>query len=50
MGALMSELRKRPTNDASVSLIADGKANKLYAQFGFEPVAPKSTGMAMWLR
>lgn len=50
MGALMRELRKRAGNDAYVSLIADGKANKLYAQFGFEPVAPKSTGMAMWLR
>ena len=50
MGALMSELRKRATTDAYVSLIADGKANKLYAQFGFEPVTPKSTGMAMWLR
>ena len=50
MAALMSELRKRATNDAYVSLIADGKAHRLYAQFGFEPVAPKSTGMAMWLR
>ena len=50
MGALMGELRKRATTDAYVSLIADGKANRLYAQFGFEPVAPKSTGMAMWLR
>ena len=50
MGALMNELRRRATTDAYVSLIADGKANRLYAQFGFEPVAPKSTGMAMWLR
>ena len=50
MGALMNELRKRAATDAYVSLIADGKANRLYAQFGFEPVAPKSTGMAMWLR
>jgi GNAT superfamily N-acetyltransferase len=50
MGALMGELRKRATTDAYVSLIADGKANRLYAQFGFEPVAPTSTGMAMWLR
>jgi len=31
-------------------LIADGKANRLYARFGFEPTAPKSIGMAMWLR
>ena len=50
MGALMNELRKRASSDAYVSLIADGKASRLYAQFGFEPVAPKSTGMAMWSR
>jgi hypothetical protein len=29
-----------------VSLIADGKANELYAQFGFAPTAPASVGMA----
>jgi hypothetical protein len=29
-----------------VSLIADGVANRLYAQYGFEPTAPKSIGMA----
>jgi len=50
MGALMSELRRRVPTDAYVSLIVDGKANRLYAQFGFKPVAPESTGMAMWLR
>ena len=50
MGSLMAELRKCATTDVYVSLIADGKASRLYAQFGFEPVAPKSTGMAMWLR
>ena len=50
MEALMAELRKRATADAYVSLIADGRASRLYAQFGFEPVAPKSAGMAMWLR
>ncbi len=31
---------------AYVSLIADGKANELYAQYDFKPVAPKSMGMA----
>jgi hypothetical protein len=29
-----------------VSLIADGKAHALYAQFGFAPTAPASIGMA----
>ncbi|MEG2805887.1 GNAT family N-acetyltransferase [Stenotrophomonas sp.] len=31
---------------AYVSLIADGDANRLYAQFGFQPTAPRSVGMA----
>ncbi|MGL1922693.1 MAG: GNAT family N-acetyltransferase [Hyphomicrobiales bacterium] len=31
---------------AYVSLIADGDAQYLYAQFGFKPVAPDSIGMA----
>ena len=30
-----------------VSLIADGPAKDLYAQFGFEPTAPASIGMAL---
>lgn len=29
-----------------VSLLADGQANKLYAQFGFRPTAPESIGMS----
>jgi len=29
-----------------VSLIADGKASELYAQYGFAPTAPASIGMA----
>jgi ribosomal protein S18 acetylase RimI-like enzyme len=29
-----------------VSLIADGNAQNLYAQFGFVPTAPRSVGMA----
>ncbi|MNK29307.1 Acetyltransferase (GNAT) family protein [compost metagenome] len=31
---------------AYVSLIADGQANRLYAQFGFQETAPRSVGMA----
>lgn len=30
-----------------ISLIADGQAHELYAQFGFLPTAPASIGMAM---
>ncbi|MDN0085028.1 hypothetical protein QU487_20175 [Crenobacter sp. SG2305] len=30
-----------------VSLIADGPAHALYAQFGFVPTAPASVGMAL---
>lgn len=35
---------------AYVSLIADGQANRLYAQFGFEETAPRSVGMAKIIR
>lgn len=34
---------------AYVSLIADGEASKLYAQYGFESVMPRSQGM-FWRR
>ncbi|TNC63900.1 GNAT family N-acetyltransferase [Rubellimicrobium roseum] len=50
MGALVAHLRARVPAEAYVSLIADGEAHRLYAQFGFEPVAPASIGMAQWLR
>ncbi|MBW4085293.1 GNAT family N-acetyltransferase [Paenibacillus sp. S150] len=30
---------------AYISLIADGEASRLYAQYGFEPVMPDSQGM-----
>ena len=33
---------------AYISLIADGPAKDLYAQFGFAPVMPKSIGMSRW--
>ena len=32
---------------AYVSLLADGEAHRLYAQFGFALTAPKSVGMAL---
>ena len=49
MTCLMRELRRIAPAEAYVSLIADGRANELYAQFGFEATAPASIGMAQWL-
>lgn len=50
MAALMAELDKRTVAEAYVSLIADGEARHLYAQYGFAPTAPASIGMAQWIR
>ncbi|MCT2557988.1 GNAT family N-acetyltransferase [Tsuneonella sp. YG55] len=47
---LLEALAARLSAPAYVSLIADGEANRLYAQFGFAPVAPHSQGMAQWLQ
>jgi hypothetical protein len=49
MQALTDALAERITAPAYVSLVADGDAQRLYAQYGFEPVAPRSIGMAQWL-
>ena len=49
VGALMDFLRRTAPATAHVTLIADGEAHRLYAQFGFEPVAPESMGMALHL-
>lgn len=46
VAALVDRLRTH-ARGAYVSLIADGEANRLYAQYGFEPTTPKSIGMAM---
>lgn len=46
MGALMDHLHAEAPAGAYVSLVADGDARHLYAKFGFEPVMPKSIGMA----
>lgn len=46
---LMRELRQRAPAEAYVSLIADGEAKQLYAQYGFRPTAPASIGMAQWI-
>ena len=44
--ALVAWLRANAPKSAYVSLIADGPAKDLYAQYGFEPVMPESIGMA----
>ncbi|WP_182086015.1 GNAT family N-acetyltransferase [Aureimonas sp. ME7] len=44
---LMDWLHAHAPESAYVSLIADGNARHLYAQFGFEPVMPASIGMAL---
>lgn len=49
MATLMSWLRDHAPVSAYVSLIADGKARHLYAQYGFKPTAPASIGMFLVL-
>lgn len=49
MTALVEHIHAKALPSAYVSLIADGDARHLYAQFGFEPVMPASIGMALWL-
>ena len=49
MTALMAHLRQRAPHTAYVSLIADGTARHLYAQYGFAETAPASVGMALQL-
>ena len=49
MATLMGELRRVAVAEAYVSLIADGNANELYAQYGFQPTGPASIGMAQWI-
>lgn len=50
MAALIDEVRRKLPAEAYLSLIADGQANRLYARFGFQPTAPQSIGMALWIQ
>jgi len=50
VAALVDWLRANAPKSAYVSLIADGPARDLYAQYGFEPVMPESIGMAFKIR
>ena len=47
MSEIMRYLAEHVPATGYVSLIADGQANALYAQFGFAPTAPKSIAMAL---
>ena len=47
MGEIAAWIASEVPESAYVSLIADGEAHALYAQFGFAPTAPRSIGMAM---
>lgn len=47
---LMDEIARRAPGDAYVSLMADAAGVALYERHGFINPAPRSTGMAMWLR
>jgi len=47
MKEIMKFIALSVPQSAYVSLIADGKAQDLYAQFGFKYTAPASVGMAI---
>lgn len=47
MRAIVAHLHETAPSGAYVSLIADGDAHHLYAQFGFAPTAPAAIGMAL---
>ncbi len=47
VAALVDHLRANAPASAYVSLIADGDAQHLYAEYGFAPVMPASIGMGM---
>lgn len=46
MREIVRYIEREVPESGYVSLIADGKADALYAQFGFAPTAPASIGMA----
>nr|WP_232730925.1 GNAT family N-acetyltransferase [Janthinobacterium sp. 64] len=47
MREIMQFIETEVPESAYVSLIADGQAQELYAQFGFRHTAPASVGMAL---
>ncbi|WP_223253522.1 GNAT family N-acetyltransferase [Chromobacterium amazonense] len=50
MAAISGYIEREAPASAYISLIADGDAKHLYAQFGFTPTAPRSEGMALFKR
>lgn len=50
VGKIVDHLKQSAPAGAHVSLIADGLAHHLYAQFGFKPTAPDSIGMAFTIK
>ena len=49
MSALVHHFEVHAPASAYISLIADGPAKDLYAQYGFRPVTPESIGMSRWV-
>lgn len=47
MGEIMKYIETNVPESGYVSLIADGEAHRLYAQFGFVHTAPSSVGMVL---
>jgi ribosomal protein S18 acetylase RimI-like enzyme len=47
MREISDYLEREVPDSAYVSLLADGRANELYQQFGFAPTAPASIGMSL---
>ena len=50
MELLMRYIHGHAPDSAYVSLLADGGAPALYAKFGFEFTAPRTVGMALYIR
>jgi ribosomal protein S18 acetylase RimI-like enzyme len=50
VAALMNHIARIVPAEAYVSLMANGEAHRLYAEFGFAPVLPEARGMALWVR
>ncbi|WP_404711774.1 GNAT family N-acetyltransferase [Sphingomonas sp. MMS24-J13] len=50
VAALLEHIAAHAPAEVYVSLIANRKAHRLYAQFGFGEVTPDARGMALWMR
>ncbi|WP_110657509.1 GNAT family N-acetyltransferase [Salinicola halimionae] len=48
MGEIRAYILREAPENAFVSLLADGEAHRLYAQFGFSPTSPHAIGMAWY--